>query len=75
MFSTSFIVCAAFRCAYCYELNPARKTKPNMISRVSTSTLPPAGEPGVTREETVTPIRGRGGDAPTNNQETNDNEN
>lgn len=47
-----------------------------MISRVSTSTLPPASEPGVTREETVTtPIRGRGGDAPTNNQETNDNEN
>lgn len=32
----------AFRCAYCYELNPARKTKPNITTRVSTgSILPP----------------------------------
>ncbi|XP_011405020.1 PREDICTED: protein lunapark-like [Amphimedon queenslandica] len=47
----------AFRCAYCYEFNPARKTKPNITTRVSTgSTLPLAitAAPGAPLSETKT---------------------
>ena len=43
----------AFRCAYCYELNPARKTKPNITTRVSTNTLPPLAAPAPLSETTA----------------------
>lgn len=32
----------AFRCAYCYHLNPARQTKPSVSSPAVTSLPPPS---------------------------------
>ena len=50
---TVYLPFIAFRCAYCYELNPARKTKPNITTRASTNTLPPLVAPAPLSETTA----------------------